>query len=257
MTRQVTVKALALIVSGPLKVDLSLIISEVLPLLAEFLRKNQRTLRISTLNFLSLLVSRYAQGGLENAGLLKVVKEVPNLISEQDLQVAQLSLKFMSDVITSYPDQISDSLPTLLESVVKLTHSSLLQGKTLSAALCFLIALVKSPLPNKPTFEQLLDTMSKGVYDSKSLHRQAYISIAKSAATISLAYKDISKAKLLVKQLKNSLENKNKTDSVNLFAILVRIDFNLFYIFFYFRLLENLDVYTHRFMIRTILNPKR
>uniref|UniRef100_A0A914C839 TATA-binding protein interacting (TIP20) domain-containing protein n=1 Tax=Acrobeloides nanus TaxID=290746 RepID=A0A914C839_9BILA len=220
MTRQVTVKALALIVSGPLKVDLSLIISDVLPLLAEFLRKNQRTLRISSLNLLSLLVSRYSQGGLENAGLLRVVKEVPNLINEQDLQVAQLSLKLISDVITAYPDQISDSLSTLLAAVVKLTQSSLLQGKTLGAVLCLLISLVKSPLPNKPTFEQLLDQLSKAVYDQQQLHRQAYISIAKSVATVALAYKDIGKAKSLVNELKITLNNPQISDSVHLFAIL-------------------------------------
>lgn len=222
MTRQVTVKALALIVSGSLKIDLSLIISDVLPLLSEFLRKNQRTLRISTLNLLSLLVSSYQKGGLENAGLLKVVKEVPNLINEQDLQVAQLSLKLISDVIKAYPDQISDSLSLLLGSVIKLTQSSLLQGKTLSAVLCLLISLVKSPLPNKPTFEVLLDQISGAVYGKESLHRQAYISIAKSVATVTLAFNDKAKAKSLVNQLKTALNNPQASDSVQLFAILVR-----------------------------------
>lgn len=54
MTRQVTVKALAIIVSGPLKIDLSLIIADVLPNLADFLRKNQRTLRVGLDFFLRI-----------------------------------------------------------------------------------------------------------------------------------------------------------------------------------------------------------
>lgn len=57
------------------------------------------------------------------------------------------------DVISAYPDQISDSLSDIFLALVNLTQSSLLHGATLSAALNLFIAIVKSPLPNKPTFE--------------------------------------------------------------------------------------------------------
>ncbi|KAH7701290.1 Cullin-associated NEDD8-dissociated protein 1, partial [Aphelenchoides avenae] len=153
MTRHVTVKALNTVVVSPLRIDLSSVLPEVLPLMADFLRKNQRALRISTLTLLTSLVAKFAQGGLENSGLTRVAKEVPALISEQDLQISQLSLKFMADLISAYPDQLSDSLQALLTAVVTITQSSLLQGATLQAALSLLTALVKSPLPNKPSFE--------------------------------------------------------------------------------------------------------
>lgn len=46
MTRLVTVKALTTIVNSPLKINLGAILPDVLPLLAEFLRKNQRALKV-------------------------------------------------------------------------------------------------------------------------------------------------------------------------------------------------------------------
>ncbi|KHN71493.1 Cullin-associated Nedd8-dissociated protein 1, partial [Toxocara canis] len=54
MTRLVTVKALTTIVNSPLKINLGAILPEVLPLLAEFLRKNQRALKV---RFLPLFIT--------------------------------------------------------------------------------------------------------------------------------------------------------------------------------------------------------
>lgn len=68
-------------------------------------------------------------------------------------------MQFFIEVINSYPDQISIALPNLMASLIGLTHSSLLQNNTLNAALELFVALVKSPLPNKLTFEVLLFLM--------------------------------------------------------------------------------------------------
>ena len=66
-----------------------LIASEV-PTIASFLRKNQRPLRVSSLNLLGSLI----QNGLTNCD--DVLVELPQLINEQDLHVAQLG-KIISD----------------------------------------------------------------------------------------------------------------------------------------------------------------
>uniref|UniRef100_A0AAY4EML6 TATA-binding protein interacting (TIP20) domain-containing protein n=1 Tax=Denticeps clupeoides TaxID=299321 RepID=A0AAY4EML6_9TELE len=49
ITRLTTVKALTLIAGSPLKIDLRPILGEAVPILASFLRKNQRALKLSTL----------------------------------------------------------------------------------------------------------------------------------------------------------------------------------------------------------------
>uniref|UniRef100_A0A8V5HEU4 Uncharacterized protein n=1 Tax=Melopsittacus undulatus TaxID=13146 RepID=A0A8V5HEU4_MELUD len=60
ITRLTTVKALTLIASSPLKIDLRPILGEGFPILASFLRKNQRALKLSTLTALDILVKNYS-----------------------------------------------------------------------------------------------------------------------------------------------------------------------------------------------------
>lgn len=103
-----------------------------LSLCADFLRKNQRSLRVSkqnlifilyylqkwivcnyyqmtrlliaifkylqlnTLTLLESLVCRFAHNGLQGPSLIKVVKEIPTLISEQDLQIALIAITFIT-----------------------------------------------------------------------------------------------------------------------------------------------------------------
>jgi len=56
ITRLTAVKALIRIASSELKIDLRPILSESLPILAGFLRKNQRALKLSSLALLDILV---------------------------------------------------------------------------------------------------------------------------------------------------------------------------------------------------------
>lgn len=49
ITRCVTINAFNTIVNSQLKLDLSKVLPDVLPLLADFLRKDQRTLRVSNI----------------------------------------------------------------------------------------------------------------------------------------------------------------------------------------------------------------
>ncbi|KAH3897079.1 hypothetical protein DPMN_021263 [Dreissena polymorpha] len=59
ITRLTTVKALTMIASSPLKIDLRAILTEGIPILASFLRKNQRALKLSTLACLDMLVKNW------------------------------------------------------------------------------------------------------------------------------------------------------------------------------------------------------
>jgi len=63
-------------------------------------------------------VSRFIHNGLQGPGLIKVVKEVPALISEQDLQISQIAITIITSVVNSYPDQIlAEPLANLFKSV--------------------------------------------------------------------------------------------------------------------------------------------
>lgn len=56
ITRLTAVKALIRIASSELKIDLRIILADSLPILAGFLRKNQRALKLSSLALLDILV---------------------------------------------------------------------------------------------------------------------------------------------------------------------------------------------------------
>ncbi|KAJ7389384.1 Cullin-associated NEDD8-dissociated protein 1 [Desmophyllum pertusum] len=59
ITRLTTVKAYSLIAGSPLRIDLTPILGDSMPILASFLRKNQRALKLSTLTTLNVLVTNY------------------------------------------------------------------------------------------------------------------------------------------------------------------------------------------------------
>uniref|UniRef100_A0A183C175 TIP120 domain-containing protein n=1 Tax=Globodera pallida TaxID=36090 RepID=A0A183C175_GLOPA len=216
MTRQ-ALRAINHIVQSPAKLDLHPMLPELLSLCAEFLRKNQRSLRLSTLTLLESLVCRFSHNGLQGPSLIKVVKEIPALICEQDLQIALIAVTFITNVVNSYPDQI------LADPLNNLFHS-LLQGATLNATLSLLSALIKSPLPNKPTFKQILERIREPVYNtgtSQFLHRQTYSSIAKATATVAHSNADQNDSCALVLSLRDSFRNAGPdNDSVRLFSVL-------------------------------------
>uniref|UniRef100_A0A8C6ZEP7 Cullin associated and neddylation dissociated 1 n=1 Tax=Nothoprocta perdicaria TaxID=30464 RepID=A0A8C6ZEP7_NOTPE len=60
ITRLTTVKAMTLIAGSPLKIDLRPVLGEGVPILASFLRKNQRALKLGTLSALDILIKNYS-----------------------------------------------------------------------------------------------------------------------------------------------------------------------------------------------------
>ncbi|KAM3717848.1 Cullin-associated NEDD8-dissociated protein [Dirofilaria immitis] len=220
MTRLVTVKALTVIVNSSLSISLHYILSDTLLLLAEYLRKNHRTLKISTLTLLDSLVTNYKYGGMDGSEVLRVLQETPALISELDLQISQLTLTFLSHLVVAQPLIISSSLPEILAAYVNLLQSSLLQGATLTASLNFILAIVQAEIPGKPSFEELLDQLTAPAYDNTSLHRQAYRSISACTAVVASASGQQSRCRNLAKKLSEQVISSDTTDGVRLFSLL-------------------------------------
>jgi len=67
-----------------------------------------------------------------------------------------------------------------------------------------------------------VDRLSAAAYDPRPnlLHRQAYISIAKSIAVVAFAHSDVQKASKLIGKLQSQLNAPTQTDSIKLFSIL-------------------------------------
>ncbi|NXY85574.1 CAND1 protein, partial [Alcedo cyanopectus] len=189
ITRLTTVKALTLIASSPLKIDLRPILGEGFPILASFLRKNQRALKLSTLTALDVLVKSYSDS-LKPAMTEAVLTELPALITENDMHVSQVAIVFLTTLARVYPSCISKLGGAVLAEIFQLVHSPLLQGGALNAITDFFQALVLTKTATMG-YSELLKQLTAPVYscssDGASLHKQAYHSVAKCVAALSSA----------------------------------------------------------------------
>ncbi|XP_012948000.4 cullin-associated NEDD8-dissociated protein 1 isoform X2 [Anas platyrhynchos] len=191
ITRLTTVKALTLIASSPLKIDLRPILGDGFPILASFLRKNQRALKLSTLTALDILVKNYSDS-LKPAMIESVLMELPALISENDMHVSQVAITFLTTLAKVYPSCISKISGSILTEILQLVHSPLLQGGALNAIIDFFQALVLTKTAAMGCSE-LMKQLTAPIYSSGSagasvtLHKQAYYSVAKCVAALSSA----------------------------------------------------------------------
>ncbi|XP_075014647.1 cullin-associated NEDD8-dissociated protein 1-like isoform X5 [Calonectris borealis] len=222
ITRLTTVKALTLIASSPLKIDLRPVLGEGFPILASFLRKNQRALKLSTLTALDILVKNYSDS-LKPAMIESVLKELPALITENDMHVSQVAIMFLTTLAKVYPSCISKISGSVLAEIFQLVHSPLLQGGALTAIIDFFQALVLTKMATMG-YSELMKQLTAPIYSSGSagesvtLHKQAYYSVAKCVAALSSACPK--EAPAIVNQFIQDVKNPKSSSAVKVLAFL-------------------------------------
>ena len=151
------------------------------------MRKNQRALKLNSLTLLDTLVTHYSH--YFQPQLLQIaVAEVPPLLSESDLHVAQLSLVLLTSVGYKQPQALVGVHNVILPEVMNLVRSPLLQGTALNCTLKLFQALAQANLPGL-SYRQLLKILMEPVYNQQqgqTLHKQAYHSLAKCIAALTL-----------------------------------------------------------------------
>jgi len=218
ITRLTAVKALIAIASSPLRIDLRCILKDSLPVLSSFLRKNQRALKLSTLVLLDTLVKNYP-GSLDLAALSPVLAELPPLVSETDLHIAQLTLALLTSVTSSHASTIPVIQKSVLPEVLKLAESPLLQGAALAAMLDFFRALVGAGVPGL-SHSDMLALLVNPILTPKgaAIHKQGRANIAKCAA--SLVSHSQAEAIVVVKQFMQQLNTPGLPDYSMTFSLL-------------------------------------
>ncbi|KAM7096039.1 cullin-associated NEDD8-dissociated protein 1-like isoform 4-T4 [Ciconia maguari] len=222
ITRLTTVKALTLIASSPLKIDLRPILGEGFPILASFLRKNQRALKLSTLTALDILVKNYSDS-LKPAMIESVLTELPALITESDMHVSQVAITFLTTLAKVCPSCISKISGSVLAEIFQLVHSPLLQGGALNAIIDFFQALVLTKTATMG-YSELMKQLTAPIYSSGSagasvtLHKQAYYSVAKCVAALSSACPK--EASAIVNQFIQDVKNPKSSSAVKVLAFL-------------------------------------
>ncbi|XP_011839001.1 PREDICTED: cullin-associated NEDD8-dissociated protein 2 isoform X2 [Mandrillus leucophaeus] len=190
ITRLPAVKALTLVAVSPLKLDLQPILAEALPILASFLRKNQRALRLATLAALDALAQ--SQGlSLPPSAVQAVLAELPALVNESDMHVAQLAVDFLATVTQAQPASLVEVSGPVLSELLRLLRSPLLPAGVLAAAEGFLQALVGTR-PPCVDYAKLISLLTAPVYEQAvdggpGLHKQVFHSLARCVAALSAA----------------------------------------------------------------------
>uniref|UniRef100_A0A3Q3GEU9 Cullin-associated and neddylation-dissociated 1 n=1 Tax=Kryptolebias marmoratus TaxID=37003 RepID=A0A3Q3GEU9_KRYMA len=208
ITRLTTVKALTLIAGSPLKIDLRPVLPDAVPILASFLRKNQRALKLCTLAALDIL------SAVTPVMVDTVLAELSPLISESDMHVSQMALSFLSTLAVTHPSSLGQlSGGNILQQLIALVRSPLLQGGALAAMLDFYQALVATETPGLG-YMDLLRMLTGPVYSQSAAlpHKQAYCSIAKCVAALTRACPTEGPAV--------DVKNSRSTDSIRLLALL-------------------------------------
>ncbi|KAM8758930.1 cullin-associated NEDD8-dissociated protein 2 [Rhynchonycteris naso] len=190
ITRLPAVKALTLVAASPLRLDLQPILAESLPILASFLRKNQRALRLATLAALDALAQSQELGLLSSA-VQVMLAELPALVSESDMHVAQLAVDFLTTVTQAQPASLAEVSGPVLSELLQLLRSPLLPAGVLAAAQNFLQALVGTR-PPCVDYAKLMGLITAPVYDQAidggpGLHKQVYHSLARCVAALAAA----------------------------------------------------------------------
>ncbi|CAI6364051.1 unnamed protein product [Macrosiphum euphorbiae] len=188
ITRLTTVKALIKVAGSPLKIDLTSILTDGVLILASFLRKNQRALKLSTLTLLNMLLNNF-HADFSADLLKKILIELPQLINESDLHIAQLTLSLLTTIIKIQPFAMSYSSSIIMPEIMTLTKSPLLQGAALNAILLFFQSLVATNVPQFG-YQELVTLLISPLMaqpvgtPALTLHKQAYHSLAKCVAAL-------------------------------------------------------------------------
>lgn len=101
--------------------------NEAVPVLGSFLRKNQRALKLSTLLLLDCLIKNYHHRIFVDL-LCHVTTELPPLLDESDLHIAQWTLILLKSIAQYHSRALQDIQTNILPEVMNLVKSPLLQG---------------------------------------------------------------------------------------------------------------------------------
>nr|XP_006631060.1 PREDICTED: cullin-associated NEDD8-dissociated protein 2 [Lepisosteus oculatus] len=188
ITRLTVVKMLTIIAASPLKINLRPILVEAIPILASFLRKNQRALKLSTLMALDLIIKNY-NDSLKPAMIQSILNELPPLIGESDMHISQVAITLLTSLAKVCPSSLFKIGGSVLSEVFYLVHSPLLQGGALNAILDFFQVLVVTKTSNMG-FNELMKELTGPFYGPQQsdvhavMHRQSYYSVAKCVAAL-------------------------------------------------------------------------
>ena len=158
ITRLSTLKALAVIASSPLHLDLSsFLLMDATSELSLFLRQQSRGLKQTTLQTLDALVlSSSAQLDAQTVAI--ILHEAAALVNDADLHLSHLALRLAISVMVKFRAHAESIRTEIYPKAIELSSSSLLQGIARGTLVSFLQELVDAGYPGM-SFVDVLEAL--------------------------------------------------------------------------------------------------
>eukprot|EP00761_Pharyngomonas_kirbyi_P004558 gb/GECH01004563.1/.p1 GENE.gb/GECH01004563.1/~~gb/GECH01004563.1/.p1 ORF type:complete len:1516 (+),score=434.63 gb/GECH01004563.1/:1-4548(+) len=209
ITRTTATKAFGNIAESSLEIDLSKILPDLVTYLADFLRKNDRTLKQATLTTLICIIVKYGNS-ISSKLYDKVISESVSLISDSDLQISHLALDMLSSIIDIHSASTNTVEKQILPKMLVLLQSSTLQGQALTS-----MQQLLGKMTSHVKFSDLLKAIV-GVINQDS-SKQVYNNVAKCVAVVIVnadAKSRNNEVESFIKSLKNTNDDNKKTLSL-------------------------------------------
>ena len=156
-TRTPTLKALAVMATSRLNLNLSSVIDQSTTELSMFLRQQSRGLKQTTLSTLDALISSRS-AVLEEHSIVIILQEASSLVNDSDLHLTHLTFVLTLSILKKMPSSATVIKQFIYPKMVILSGSSLLQGAALNSMVSLFQALVCANSEGT-TFEDILDTL--------------------------------------------------------------------------------------------------
>ncbi|KAF2879367.1 hypothetical protein ILUMI_26814 [Ignelater luminosus] len=219
ITRLTAIKAFAMIAMSPLRVELP-VVNEAILILSSFLHQNQRILKVNTINLLDCLIRNYYDH-INIDYLNHVIDELPVLLNELDLHIAQITLVLLKTIAQYHPSVLQGITEKIFPEIMKLLKSPLLQGTMLVAMQQFFQGLVKCHLQGLG-YNDLLQILTNPILQmsdkKKNKNKHIYYTLSKCVAAITVVCRNHAFA--VVNQFLQNI-NVGVSNSLCLFSLLV------------------------------------
>ena len=185
ITRTSTLRTILEISKSPLKLDVSQFINESAKDLALFLRQQNRSLKLSTIQTLDALFRSSSYDVPDINSIVSIVlKELSPLVSDSDSSLTLAAFKLTLTILEKFPESINDVILYLYQSLVKVAKSCMVQGLAFQSLIDVYKALSLSKHPSL-TYTVLFNDLYANHTEMSSTNKISFLKVAKVIAAIS------------------------------------------------------------------------
>lgn len=229
VTRMISVKTLKVVSQSPVAAgdELERCVLVAVDEISLLLRKNNRPLRIASLECLNVLIQRFGQK-IPHKSFSQLLVELKPLISDADLHLLPLALNCVESILVISSASVNDVKADILPSLFQLIESPLLQGSALESLLTMFAAFSKA---NPSDYQALVNGLVSPLLKAKAANgvsaggvaavanKQAASTVAQCVAVLAANASDADRA-ATVSEFQSYIQNASTNDSIKYLSLM-------------------------------------